>query len=322
MVVWGLYPEGRVYPKPPKDFNPHNKVVFVEDVMGKNGIMDFNFGEIVILDFGTGERFQITHDREYDNHPCWSPDGQQIIFESKRSKEDHPLVGLSRASHLYIIDIKSGSIRQIDKNFKNKFSNQLGSENKKPIWSPINKDLICFVTKPDISKGESVVLYNMQTDELKTLVSPEQLLFIYGLLWSPNGRYIGIECVKAIPYIYDLQTESLEQVLTSPITAAWPSGFSWDSSRLFLEASLDNGKNVRAEYHLKTKEYKYILPNIDKKLNTNYSKVSYQKANTYYLTGQPKDQYFDELYISENGAEPSQITFDSHNKMNFMVYPH
>jgi tricorn protease-like protein len=323
MIFCGLSSQKSVYPSPPLDFNPHNKVVFIEDVMGKNGIMDFNFGEIVIMDINTGIRFQVTNDQEYDIHPSWSPDGQKIIFESKRSSGENPILGLSRKSHLYIVKIRNKKIEQVDKTFQRDFSNQVGEESFKPVWNPIDENVICFVSKPDKKKGHALLQYNFQTNKMKTLISSELYLYVNELHWSPDGKYIAINCSQRNNSIVYSFTDNKAHYLFDKSTTARPSGFSSDSEKVFFVSFNDiEMKDFSIQYNLNKKSHQILFQNINSKFDLDFSKVIYQKDNFYFLVGVPKGHFYNQLYLVKKGEKPKQLTDDGHDKTSFRIFYH
>ena len=95
------------------DFNPQGKMVFIEDCDGSGGLLDYNFGDIVIYDPVTKQKNRLTHDKYYDRYPSWSPHGQKIVFESIRmdtpgEKGRKRILDLTDPRHLYVLDIKTG----------------------------------------------------------------------------------------------------------------------------------------------------------------------------------------------------------------------
>ncbi len=320
IVFAGLDLSGKVYPDPPDDFDPHNKAVFIEDVRGKNGTSDFDFGEIVILDLATGERYQVTHDKNYDTSPCWSPDGQYIIFESKRS-DDSPILGLSRKSHIYIVEIKTGKITQVDKDFQKKFPNLVGEESYFPIWNPVDQDVIAFATKVDHDQGFSILQYNFKRDEIKTLVPPGKLFWDVDMMWSPDGRYIAINHgLRSKAFLYDVKKETLQQ-LYKQIDVANVTGFSKDSKYLFIRGIYVSPRRVMAlRYDLDSDEYDPLFSSFS---DIFYSiRIIFQDNDLFYIASTPREKSIRQLYISNSNQDLEAITKDQHDKEGFMIYPH
>jgi WD40 repeat protein len=320
IVFAGLDLSGKVYPDPPDDFDPHNKAVFIEDVRGKNGIRDFDFGDIVILDLTTRQRYQVTHDKNYDISPCWSPDGQYIIFESKRS-DDSPILGLSRKSHIYIVEIKTGKITQVDKDFQKRFPNLVGEETYFPIWNPVDQDVIAFATKVNHDQGFSILQYNFKRDEIKTLVMPGQLSKPMNMIWSPDGKYIAINNgLRSNTFLYDVIHEKLKH-LSLNLEVSEATGFSKEAEYLFFSGiSSTLNEKVVLQYNLNSKKYKSLFSGCPDLFY--YVRVIYEKDESFYLANTPLNEAYRQLYISNSNQDLEAITKDQHAKNGYMIYPH
>jgi dipeptidyl aminopeptidase/acylaminoacyl peptidase len=99
-----------------------------------------------------GEPRQLTNTTKKDRHPCWSPDGKHILFESNRSGDNQ----------LWIIDLDGGEARQLT---------HISTEAGSGIWSPDGKH-IAFVSAvyPEYSEKsfkESDALNKKRKEEIE-----------------------------------------------------------------------------------------------------------------------------------------------------------
>jgi TolB protein len=123
---------------------------------------------IFVVDLASRRERQLTSAAGLDVSPCFSPDGQQIVFNSDRGGDQQ----------LYVMDANGGSVRRIS------FGN---GRYATPVWSP-RGDLIAFtrigrgqfaigVMRPDGS-GERIL------SEGWAMESPT---------FAPNGRVLAFQ---------------------------------------------------------------------------------------------------------------------------------
>ena len=96
----------------PENFSYSNKLLYVEDIDGKNGLFNYNFGDIVCFDPVKKVKYYLTCDRYYNRFPSISSDRKYIVFESKRG--DYSSINdLSTPSKLYVLALPSLKIRPL-----------------------------------------------------------------------------------------------------------------------------------------------------------------------------------------------------------------
>jgi len=150
------------------------------------------------MNLGTRAIARITEGAQIDTSPCYSPDGNQIVFNSDRGG----------SAQLYVMPARGGDAERI--------SFGKGSY-RTPVWSPRGD----WITFTKLSKG-SFYIGVMKPDG-----SGERLLaqgyVIDDPCWSPNGRVIMFTRLertgKSRMYAVDL-TGYNERVIPTPTDAA------------------------------------------------------------------------------------------------------
>ena len=124
-----------------------------------------------------------------DNSPCWSPDGEHIIFTSvSRSNDDE--------SHMFIIDTTSGAIEDL-------------GPGQSPDWSPTGDQIVyqgcaaagedCGLWVLDVEDGRRKQLTTIESDSHPA--------------WSPDGRLIAFMSAGRSPtwdiFVADAETGAI-----------------------------------------------------------------------------------------------------------------
>jgi Tol biopolymer transport system component len=143
---------------------------------------DFGIGrvEVYILDIETGEK-KILFKTNYGNvvASVWSPDGTHILMTA----HDHTIQ--SGASGLWMMNLENGTLEYF-------------SDSGMAAWSPDGKT-IASLSGEDINTASPKIFINLIDIAQKkaTKVYENQLVkFIYGLSWSPDGKYLVFSLEK------------------------------------------------------------------------------------------------------------------------------
>ncbi len=126
--------------------NLQDRILLIEDLDGKEGSLDGNFSDIVSYNIHSGERLIITDDNFYDDHPTYSKELNKIFFESKRIGA-HRLTGLTSASNIFALDLKTKIIEQVDsEQLRKRFPHIINDDNNWPVLNHKGNKLMFVVT--------------------------------------------------------------------------------------------------------------------------------------------------------------------------------
>ncbi|MGH6635365.1 MAG: TolB family protein [Gammaproteobacteria bacterium] len=123
--------------------------------------------EIYVMNADGTDPKRLTDNDSYDGHPCWSPDGSQIVFESLRDG--------TRA--IYVM--------QADGSKQTRITHGHGKQ-LLPAWSPDGKKIL-FVSERD-SSAEIYVVDLKGGDEIRLTTSSDD----GDPAWSPDGHTIPL----------------------------------------------------------------------------------------------------------------------------------
>jgi len=131
------------------------------------------FSDLYIWEISQPQLIKLTNDIFTDSAPCFSPDGNWIVFESDRNSNSHPV-----GSNLFLLELTSGEILQLTNNHY---------YNTKPVWSSRDPTLIYFLS--DVSGTMNlwtVTLESSSKSAENIKVSLRQLTNYHTGLWDAN----------------------------------------------------------------------------------------------------------------------------------------
>lgn len=305
-----------------QNFDPSGKMLFIEDMDGKGGLLSFDFGDIVIFDPINKKKIRLTNDKYYDNHPYWSADGQKVIFESKRiDNTGDGIFDLTDATHLFILDISSGQIEQFDEDFDKIYAGKIGKQNLKPAWSPNSKQ-IAFVTK--VSYKEKIVIIDLVSSSVLSLTEPGDYRNIDKLRWSANGKYLGFDfhirgalTEKGVA-ILDISSKQV-QMVSDANKSCETSGWANQDQRLLFDCFVPNGEEAGFfQYSLDSKKVSQVrqflqVGGFQGQFNINDDEIAFIGGN------EPISAYDIFLYDISNDNF-TKLTKDGHNKTGLIWY--
>ncbi|MEJ2050471.1 MAG: DPP IV N-terminal domain-containing protein [Calditrichota bacterium] len=135
--------------------------------------------ELYLIDKEGNELKRLTNNKYYDNDPCFSPDGKQIVFRSRRPWVDE----------LWIMDDNGENARQLTHYpVKDSTAGDFHYHAGPPFWEP-NRNVITFMSYQNFNYD----IYEMNPDgsDLKPLLSGP---FDEGWhSWSSDGRYLAYD---------------------------------------------------------------------------------------------------------------------------------
>lgn len=125
--------------------------------------------EIYTLLLDNPSPFPLTSDGGDNRFPAWSPDGNQLIFQSKRDGDDD----------IYRINVDGSDLQNITQN---------GTEDRQATWSP-RGDAIAYISAVGPSNWDILIL-NLNTGERRNLTQSDGVEE-GGPAWSPDGNSIA-----------------------------------------------------------------------------------------------------------------------------------
>ena len=135
--------------------------------------------ELYLIDSEGNELKRLTKNAYYDNDPCFSPDGKQIIFRSRRPWVDE----------LWIMDDNGENVRQLTHYpVKDSTAGDFHYHAGPPFWEP-NRNVITFMSYQNFNYD----IFEMNPDgtDLKPLISGP---FNEGWhSWSSDGQYMAYD---------------------------------------------------------------------------------------------------------------------------------
>jgi TolB protein len=163
--------------------------------------------EIYLIDKDGKELKQLTNNTFYDNDPCFSPDGSQIVFCSKRDG------GLDE---LWIMNADGSNQRQLTHFPKDDTMKVAGYHAGPPSWEP-NRNVISFIS---MRQGKHHI-FTIKPDgtgltQIKIDGTNEQGWHS----WSPDGRWLTFDGSDSIMnydiYLLDTKTNKVKQLTEEP----------------------------------------------------------------------------------------------------------
>lgn len=167
-------------------FNSNTLISYVE-ARTEKGNLSGEFGDIVILDYESGQKYKISDDEFYDSKPSLSPDNKQILFFTNRDRSSFQLKMNSAGFpfQLYVFSVASNKFIGI----KNYFSNSIpilfnDLKNTGIDWFP---DSLSFLLEYD-NKLYRLFFNERKVKQIYYSSSSTDKISAFNL--SPDGKYI------------------------------------------------------------------------------------------------------------------------------------
>jgi hypothetical protein len=162
--------------------------------------------------------------------PSVSPDGRYVAFISRRNLFN---------TNLFVADAETGEVvQQLEGTRSNPHFDALRFINSAGAWSPDGRRF-AFIT---FTEGRNEInTFNVQTGEIKTRTTVEEVGAIHNLAWGPEGRRIafsGLQGGLSDLYIYNLETQTARQLTNDRYSALQPT---WAPDGGVLAFTTDRG---------------------------------------------------------------------------------
>ena len=180
--------------------------------------------EIYIMNSDGSEQVNLTQHPAIDQHPVWSPTGEQILFVSNRG--DFRPRG---TRDLYLMDSDGSNVRRV-------FKRKIEAWRTAPTWSPDGKQIA--YDQWDRSGGGTSGMYIVTLGEQE----PEYIETFSSPAWSPDGTEIA--CGEASPgltwiILFNVHTQKHERLLPKK-ALPWQGDPSWSATADKLAFSGNN----------------------------------------------------------------------------------
>jgi len=193
------------------------KFVYVEGLRGEGWLTANPFGELVMIDGDTQTRHVLTWDGYYYAHPNLTPDGQSLIFESKRSR-NIGIAGLSADSDIYKLDLETKEIINLNDVLSETFGEPIGHRVGYPSLS-YSGDKLAIIRLVDWQFHLSIIdnrnkkIVDISTDDQ---FNPSPAAVIE---WSRNDNYFiyerfaGFNMMVVLVDVENLNTSVIKPII-------------------------------------------------------------------------------------------------------------
>jgi Tol biopolymer transport system component len=312
-------------PSLPADFDPEGKIVYIEDLSGRSGLGMPNFGDIVILDPKSGEKFILTKDGFVNEYPTWNNDGTKVLFESKRTRGSRTY-SLSDPSNIFFLNLKDYQITQVDKDWKNRINYLFSQVNNMHPSLNNGGNKIAFSTLSR-SLNYDIYLYELQHDSLSIIIDNVNRLWL--LKWSANDFYLCVESMwlHTLPQpkgemailIFDISNKDTV-LLKWEEDWAYRLGYLIDNYLIYTGFSREKGKQFLFEYELVKKQEKIIY----EFEGVTAKSLIYGGSDDVYFIGtidNDTDYHREDIYLLDlKSKKLTQITTDGNHKDHLDIY--
>lgn len=300
-------------------------IVYVEGLQDEGWLTANPFGELVMLDSNTQDRYVLTWDHYYYAHPNLTPNGKSLIFESKRAN-NIDVIGLSADSEIYQMDLESKEITNLNNELSKQIGMTIGQRVRRPSLSPTG-DKLAIVRFLDWEYSFSY--FDYQKNEIIDLSSDIKFQPVndYSIEWSNDEKKMIFTVRRGFSsyvVLLDLENNNLSTI-SNEITEDKPEGEvvlcnsgSWVDSTKFIYLCKRSDLENSAIYEFDTNTNKSVIFKTINNQNLNLDiidlKIS-KEANKILLLASEKGSMFENLYmLNVDSDELSQITFSATNK--------
>lgn len=202
----------------------NHKIAYVEEHKPYDGTPNGEFGDVVLFDLQTKQKYYVTDDSYLDASPCISPDGRFVVFASKRLGNPALLQveGVAGRRELYIFDTTTKSTRRFAELVQKKYSNQM-YDFTSLAWA--GKQSLLF------SQGNEVFILSTYEDSLWRLAHLDTTLDINSFFINPKKDLIALSSMNYDSLYSVVSLINIERGSTSTILKVkrWAKVQGWTS---------------------------------------------------------------------------------------------
>ncbi len=157
-----------------------DKLIYIEDIDGKDGLGMGDFGDIVIIDPIKKKKYYLTKDQFINLSPSLNASKSKLIFESKRDNKLHKF-GTVSPSGLYYMNLNNFRIKKL--NLKLNVADE--------YYSPVlnnNGSKIAFRID-ETYKSSNLLIYDINSDSIDVI--KKNIKNINSIDWCKDDRFIS-----------------------------------------------------------------------------------------------------------------------------------
>jgi Tol biopolymer transport system component len=198
--------------------------VFIESRSYSHGISSGRFGDVVLIDIGSGSKYFLTKDSYYNTKPTISYDRSYVAFFSNRvgSRLELKIKGIGDPHEIYIYDLNELKLERFGEKISVEYPNTMRGVHQMK-WKPTN-DAIYFV-----NYDNTIFEIHITEDTLNVLTRIEEDIRIGNISPSNDGEYIAFSTSDRMytnneMLVLDLGTKKLTKLFKSdyPLeTGSW-----------------------------------------------------------------------------------------------------
>jgi TolB protein len=177
--------------------------------------------QLFVLEMDANHLINVSNNQYQETEPVWSPDGQQLAFETNRDGDTN--------DEIYLLDLPSGVTRNL--------SNRPGND-QSPSWSPDGRSIAFIDVYSDLVSIVDVTSGHIQNFSVQVMSTPA---------WSPDGQYLAFRGLEGEDnheiFLLNVATGVIRN-LSNHSAFEWYSTWSPNADRLAFSSQRDFSNQV------------------------------------------------------------------------------